>query len=354
MVAPPVETQTPIMKKKVAIVILNWNGQRYLEKFLPALLNSTYPNLAIIVGDNGSTDQSISFIKEHFPSVEIIDNKENFGFAEGYNRVLREVVADYFVLLNSDVEVTPNWIDPVIEMMEANQRIGAAQPKIRSFHDRTHFEHAGAAGGYIDWLGYPFCAGRILETTEKDTGQYQQPREIFWASGAALFIRREAWLAAGGFDKDFFAHMEEIDLCWRLKLLGYKISYCPQSSVYHVGGGTLHKENPFKTYLNFRNNLFMLQKNLPFWQAIFIIFIRFWLDFIALIRFFLEGKRKDAWAISKAHVSFFRNFGKTVYKRKQINRQKAKITGIYRASIIWAYFILKRKTFQKLNPEKFT
>jgi len=340
------------MKKKVAIVILNWNGKEHLEKFLPSVQMSTYPNLDIIVGDNGSTDLSTIFIKEHYPTIKLIENKDNLGFAAGYNRVLQQVDADYFVLLNSDVEVRADWIEPVIELMEADKAIGAAQPKIRSFHHRNQFEHAGAAGGYIDWLGYPFCAGRILETTETDTGQYNHSKEVFWASGAAFFIRKEAWISAGGFDKDFFAHMEEIDLCWRLKQLGYKIFYCPQSCVYHVGGGTLHKENPFKTYLNFRNNLFMLQKNLPFWQAVTIIFIRFWLDFIALLRFLLEGKKKDALAVSKAHVNFFRNFGRTAQKRKGI-REKKKVTGVYRASIIWAYFILGRKTFQHLNPRKF-
>lgn len=340
------------MNKKVAIVILNWNGKDHLEKFLPSVCASTYPNLEIIIGDNGSTDESVQFIQTRYPSLTLIKNKENFGFAEGYNRVLKQVEADYFILLNSDVQVNPRWIEPVIELMETDKRIGVAQPKILSFHDKTSFEHAGAAGGFIDYLGYPFCAGRILDNTEVDHGQYNYSKEIFWASGAAFFIKSEAWRKTSGFDKDFFAHMEEIDLCWRLKLLGYSIYYCPESSVYHVGGGTLNKENPFKTYLNFRNNLIMLQKNLPLIQAISVIFIRFWLDFIALIRFLSEGKRKDALAISKAHVNFFRNFWRNARKRKLIKSKKVKL-GIYRASIIWAYFVLKKRKFSELDDKKF-
>ncbi|MEH6306367.1 glycosyltransferase family 2 protein [Olivibacter sp. CPCC 100613] len=340
------------MNKKVAIVILNWNGKDHLEKFLPSVCASTYPNLEIIIGDNGSTDESVQFIQTRYPSLTLIKNKENFGFAEGYNRVLKQVEADYFILLNSDVQVNPRWIEPVIELMETDKRIGVAQPKILSFHDKTSFEHAGAAGGFIDYLGYPFCAGRILDNTEVDHGQYNYSKEIFWASGAAFFIKSEAWRKTSGFDKDFFAHMEEIDLCWRLKLLGYSIYYCPESSVYHVGGGTLNKENPFKTYLNFRNNLIMLQKNLPLIQAISVIFIRFWLDFIALVRFLSEGKRKDALAISKAHVNFFRNFWRNARKRKLIKSKKVKL-GIYRASIIWAYFVLKKRKFSELDDKKF-
>jgi len=352
MVTSPMETQAHLMNKKVAIVILNWNGKPYLEKFLTSVCSSTYPKLEIVVGDNSSTDGSVAYIQQRFPQVNIIQNQENYGFAEGYNLILKQVKADYFILLNSDVEVGGNWIAPLIELMENDPAIAAAQPKIRSYRDNASFEYAGAAGGYIDCLGYPFCAGRILDTVEVDKGQYNQTREIFWASGAALFIKQEAWARVGGFDKDFFAHMEEIDLCWRLKLLGYKIYYCSATSVYHVGGGTLSKENPFKTYLNFRNSLFMLQKNLPAIKAVFVIFIRFWLDFLALIRFLLAGQKKDALAISKAHISFFRNFAKTRRKRQQI-RQKTATTGVYKASIIWAYFVLGRKKFSQLNRKKF-
>lgn len=353
MVASSLETQTYHMIKKVAIVILNWNGKDHLEKFLPSVCLSTYPNLEIIIGDNGSTDNSIPFIKGNYPALKIIETGANLGFAEGYNQVLRNVEADYMVLLNSDVEVTSNWIEPVITLMEADPSIAACQPKICSYDQKDEFEHAGAAGGFIDKFGYPFCAGRILDTTEIDHGQYNNSKEIFWASGAALFVRTEAWNNVQGFDKDFFAHMEEIDLCWRLKALGYKIWYCSHSIVYHVGGGTLHKENPFKTYLNFRNNLFMLQKNLPFWQALFVISVRFWLDFLALLHFLVQGKRKDAKAVSKAHINFLRNFRKTVAKRKQIKKAKS-TSNVYNGSIIWFYFIKGKKKFSQLDKKRFS
>jgi len=351
MVASSMETQTHIMNKKVAVVILNWNGKHYLEKFLPSICASTYPNLEIVVGDNASTDGSVDFLIENHPTIRIIRFQQNYGFAEGYNRALQEIAADYFVLLNSDVSVTPNWIESMITFMETDTNIAAAQPKILAFHQPTCFEHAGAAGGYMDWLGYPFCAGRVLDTIEIDHGQYNQNTEVFWASGAALFIRSVAWEKVGGFDGDFFAHMEEIDLCWRLKQWGYMIGYCAQSHVFHVGGGTLQKENPFKTYLNFRNNLMMLQKNLPLFQAIYIIFLRLWLDLLAWMRFIWIGQRKDAWAINKAHAHFFRDFKKTAMKRKAVKR-KTVTNGVYRASIIWAYFVLGKRTFDQLNPKK--
>lgn len=341
------------MIKKVAIVILNWNGRSYLEQFLPSICSSNYPNLEIVVGDNGSTDDSIMFLKHHYPQIRQIKTGANLGYAGGYNYVLKQVEADYFILLNSDVKVTKNWIAPVIEMMESDYSIAAVQPKILSYHQKEKFEHAGAAGGYIDKFGYPFCAGRILDTTEIDLGQYNTSREIFWATGAAFFIRQKAWHEMHGLDDDFFAHMEEIDLCWRLKASGHKIWYCAQSTVYHVGGGTLNKESPYKTYLNFRNSLYMLQKNLSFTSAVYIIFIRFWLDLLALIRFLFEGKRKDALAVSKAHVSFFRNFTKTVNKRKKIIRTH-KISGIYNGSIIWDYFMQGIKKYDDLKKENFS
>jgi len=351
MVASSVETQTYIMNKRVAVVILNWNGKSYLEKFLPSVCASTYPNLEIVVGDNASTDDSLTFLVANHPRIRIIKLQQNYGFAEGYNRVLQEVMADYFVLLNSDVSVPSGWIEPMIDFMETDTNMAIAQPKILAYHQPTCFEHAGAAGGYIDWLGYPFCAGRILETLENDHGQYNQNTTVFWASGAALFIRSTAWEKAGGFDSDFFAHMEEIDLCWRLKQLGYGIGYCAQSHVFHVGGGTLQKENPFKTYLNFRNNLMMLQKNLPLFQAIYIIFLRLWLDLLAWMRFIWIGQRKDAWAINKAHAHFFRDLKKTATKRKVIQNKTVK-GGIYRISIIWTYFVWGKKTFGQLDARK--
>jgi GT2 family glycosyltransferase len=293
---------------KVAIVILNWNGLKHLSQFLPSVMQSDWPNLEIVVGDNASSDGSVKFLQNSFPSICIIQNDDNYGFTGGYNRVLKQVEADYYILLNSDIEVTPNWIKPVIELMESDALIAAAAPKIKSYHLQTHFEHAGAAGGFIDSYGYPFCRGRIFYELEEDRGQYNQSGEVFWASGAALFIKKKHWDETGGFDERFFAHMEEIDLCWRLKNMGYKVMYCAESEVYHVGGGTLDKENPFKTYLNFRNNLLLLKKNLPFGRSFFTISLRFWLDLLAIARFMNEGKRKDAWAISRAHQNFVRQY----------------------------------------------
>ncbi len=336
---------------KVSVVILNWNGRFFLEKFLPSVYNSTYPNIEFVIGDNASTDDSVDFVKANYPQIRIIQNDHNYGFAGGYNKVLEQVEADYYILLNSDVEVTTHWIEPVIEMMERENYV-AAQPKIRAFHKKTHFEHAGGAGGYLDQFGYPFCRGRILHVTEEDLGQYDTEEEIFWATGAALFIKSAAWREAQGFDADFFAHMEEIDLCWRLKGMGYKIGYCPQSTVYHVGGGTLQTSNPKKTYLNFRNNLFMLHKNLPLVQALGIIFIRFWLDLVALIHFLLQGKGKDAWAVSRSHQAFFINFFKNSKKRKKYNVSFNK-KGLYKKSIIWDFYVNKIQKFSDLSAKNF-
>ena len=357
MVAPQVEiyaggfeqmTNTP----KVAIVILNWNGINYLRDFLPPIMASTWPNLDIVVGDNGSSDGSLEFLRTEYPAIKIIENKANYGFTGGYNRVLTQVRADYLILLNSDVEVLPNWIDPVITLMESDEQIAAAAPKIRSYHQKTHFEHAGAAGGFIDKLGYPFCRGRIFYEIEEDKGQYDVPGEIFWATGAALFIKKKYWDISGGFDETFFAHMEEIDLCWRLKNMGYKVMYCPQSVVYHVGGGTLNSENPFKTYLNFRNNLLLLKNNLPFWRAFFVINLRFWMDLIALFRFLAEGKRKDAWAISRAHQNFVRRLFSKKHNQSNIApRQSKQLTGTYSRSIVWDFFVGKKTRFTDLEQQ---
>jgi GT2 family glycosyltransferase len=292
---------------KVAIVILNWNGVEHLRTFLPSVVASEWPNLEIVLGDNASTDSSVAFVSSHYPQIRIIRNNANYGFTGGYNRVLEKVDADYYILLNSDVEVPTGWIKPVIDLMETDPLIAAAAPKIKAYNQRTHFEHAGAAGGFIDEFGYPFCRGRVFYEIEEDKGQYNQSGEVFWASGAALFIKKKYWDEAKGFDDRFFAHMEEIDLCWRLKNSGYKVMYCAESEVFHVGGGTLNTENPFKTYLNFRNNLLLLKKNLPFWRSVFVITIRFWMDLLALFRFINEGKKKDALAVSKAHRNFVKN-----------------------------------------------
>jgi len=342
-------TNTP----KVAIVILNWNGVKYLRDFLPSVLTSIWPNLDIVVGDNGSTDGSIDFLRQHYPTIRIIQNDQNYGFTGGYNRVLEQVEADYFILLNSDVEVHPGWIAPVISLMESDALIAAAAPKIKAFAEKDHFEHAGAAGGFIDEYGYPFCRGRMFYEIEQDKGQYEQSGEIFWASGAAMFVKKKYWVEAGGFDDRFFAHMEEIDLCWRLKNMGYKVVYCAESEVYHVGGGTLNTENPFKTFLNFRNNLLLLRNNLSFWRGMVIIFIRFWMDLLAIVRFLNEGKRKDAWAVSRAHQNFvvqlFKGGGPKRNKRSNLHTLK----GMYRGSIVWDFFMKKKHVFSSLDPQKF-
>lgn len=337
------------MNPSVAVVILNWNGKAFLEQFLPSILRSEYDNLKIVVGDNASTDDSIAFVKANFPSIEIITNEINYGFAGGYNRILERVEADYYVLLNSDVEVIPNWIKPVIDLMEADKQIAAAQPKIKSYHSKNQFEYAGAAGGFLDIYAFPFCRGRIFNVYEEDQKQYEEQKEIFWASGAAFFIKSKYWKETGGLDADLFAHMEEIDLCWRLKNLGYKIMYCPDAEVYHVGGGTLQTENPFKTYLNFRNNLIIMQKNLPAGDAAFRIFIRMWIDFIAWWHFLLTGKPKFTLAVTKGHWHFVKAIFKTAQKRQQIQKPYAEHAGVYNSSIVWAFFIKKIKYFNGLG-----
>jgi GT2 family glycosyltransferase len=337
------------MEPSVAVVILNWNGLSFLKRFLQSVVDTNYSNLQVIVGDNASTDGSVAFIQQNFPSIQIIQNKRNYGFAEGYNRVLEQVKAEYFVLLNSDVLVPENWITPVISMMHADPSIAAAQPKIKWFDDPSRFEYAGAAGGFLDCFGFPFCRGRIFNNNEVDHGQYNDPIEVFWASGAALFVKRACWIEVGGLDPDLFAHMEEIDVCWRLKNLGYKIMFCPDSEVFHVGGGTLNAENPFKTYLNFRNNLYILQKNLQIGEAYSTIFLRFWIDFVALLHFALTGKFRHAAAVSKAHFSFLSNIRKTAAKRKRLQRPFLEHTGVYHSSIVWAFFINKITSFSKLH-----
>lgn len=334
---------------KVSVVILNWNGIDFLRSFLPSVVANTYPNVEIVVGDNASTDGSVDFLRDAYPEITIITNDNNYGFAGGYNKVLTQVNADYFVLLNSDVEVDQGWVEPVIDMMERDSQIAAAQPKVRSFKNKDSFEYAGAAGGFMDKFGYPFCRGRIFDTVERDESQYDEPSEIFWASGAALFIRKDRWIEMGGLDEDFFAHMEEIDLCWRLKNGGYKIMYCPASKVYHVGGGTLNSENPYKTYLNFRNNLVLIQKNYSFGQASYVIFCRLWLDFLALLKFVSAGKMQSALAISKAHRYFFAHIFKNAKKARAISTNNFNNTGLLDESIVWQYFVNGKKKFSLLK-----
>lgn len=337
------------MEPSVAVVILNWNGLSFLKSFLPQVLGTDYTNLQVIVGDNASTDGSVRFLQESYPGIRVIQNPVNHGFAGGYNQVLSQVNADYYVLLNSDVQVPKNWIRPIIEVMEKDPMIAAAQPKIKSFNEPLKFEYAGAAGGFLDKFGFPFCRGRIFDVIEDDQGQYDDAVEIFWASGAALFVKSVCWKQVGGLDPDFFAHMEEIDVCWRLKNLGYKVVYCPSAEVFHVGGGTLNSTNPFKTYLNFRNNLYLLQKNLPAKEMYTMLFARIWIDFIAWIHFLLKGEFKFAWAINKAHFNFFQHYRKTAGKRTTQQLPFQTLTGVYHGSIVWAFFISKIKLFNKLN-----
>jgi GT2 family glycosyltransferase len=332
----------------VAVVILNWNGKALLEQFLPGVMKSEYPDLQIIVGDNASTDDSVAFTKANYPDIKVMVNDHNYGFAEGYGKLLEQIEADYYVLLNSDVEVPANWIQPVIDAMQADDEIAAAQPKIKWQKSKTQFEYAGAAGGYLDLHGFPFCRGRLFDTVEEDNNQYNDQKEIFWASGAALFIKSKCWKEAGGLDPDFFAHMEEIDLCWRLKNMGYKIIYCPDAEVYHVGGGTLSSNNPYKTYLNFKNNLVIMQKNLPLSDAYSRIFIRMCIDFVAWLHFLLQGKTQFAWAVNKAHYHFLSSLSKNGAKRTKKQIDFLKHAGQYPSSIVWAYFIKKIRYFTQL------
>lgn len=339
-------------KTKVSIVILNWNGKRFLEKFLPLLIQHNSPIAKIIIADNASEDDSVDFLKKHHPDIRIIQNTENGGFAKGYNDALSQVDAEYYVLLNSDIEVTVNWIDPVIDLMDKDKSIAACQPKIRSFNNQEEYEYAGAAGGYIDKYGYPFCRGRIFQSLEKDEGQYDDVAEIFWATGACMFVRAELYHKLGGLDNDFFAHMEEIDFCWRLKNTGYKIVYCPNSVIFHVGGGTLPKNNPRKTFLNFRNNFFLLYKNLPSGKLFPVFFVRFFLDGLAGMKFLFEGHFKDVFAVTKAHFSFYFSIGKLRKKRKLIKHSD--VSCIYGKSIVFEHYLNKKNSFVQLDTECFS
>jgi GT2 family glycosyltransferase len=326
--------------KKIAVVILNWNGAKLLEQFLPSVVAFS-EEATIYVADNASTDNSIDVIQTQFPSVKIIQNSGNFGFAKGYNEALQLVEEPYYALVNSDIEVTENWLVPIIKMFENEPETAIIQPKILDFKKKTHFEYAGAAGGFIDKLGYPFCRGRIFETIEEDKNQYDDEIPIFWASGACFFIRKEVYRKLNGFDPDFFAHQEEIDLCWRAFNLGYQTKFTYKSTVYHVGGATLQQSNPKKTFLNFRNSLLMLVKNLPKSQLFPIIFLRLCLDGLAGIQFIFKGKFSHCWAIIKAHFAFY-SIGYQFYKKRTPNQR----SDYYKInSIIYRYFIKNGKVF---------
>lgn len=328
---------------KVAIVILNWNGKKLLEQFLPFVIEHS-KEAAIYVADNASTDDSVNYIKTTFPTITIVQNKENGGYAKGYNDALKNIEADVFCLLNSDVEVTPNWLTPVIKTFKTQDSTAIIQPKILDYNNKTYFEYAGAAGGFIDKYAYPYCRGRIFNTLEKDQGQYNDTSEIFWASGACLFIRAKLFRALNGFDESFFAHMEEIDLCWRAKNNGYHIKYVGASTVYHVGGATLKNTNPKKTFLNFRNSLFTLTKNANGF-ILGKVFIRLILDGIAALKFLLEFKPKHTLAILKAHFSYYSHLNRLLNQRKVL---KSKIKYYQRTSIVFDYFVNKKTNYKSL------
>ncbi len=334
---------------KTAVVILNWNGKSFLEKFLPGVVENS-PNAEVVVADNASTDDSVAWVEKNHPEVTIVQLDKNEGFCRGYNLALKQIEADYYVLLNSDVEVTPNWLEPKVKLLDENPDIAACQPKIRAYHEKESFEYAGGAGGYIDRYGFPLCRGRLFQSLEKDNGQYDDSREIFWATGACMTIRSEVFHELGGFDERFFAHMEEIDLCWRIQNLGKKIFYCSDSLVYHVGGGTLSASNPKKTYLNFRNGLFLLAKNLPKRQFLQTIFPRMVLDGIAGVKFILSGAPKDTWAIFKAHMAFYGSLPSLPAIRKKIGRKKhfPYMNGVLGHSIVYKHFVNKKNTFSEL------
>ena len=325
---------------KLAVVILNWNGISLLKQFLPSVVQFS-KEATIYVADNASTDGSVAFVKEHYPAIKIIQNSSNYGFAEGYNQALQQVDADLYALINSDIEVTENWLQPILATFENEKNTAILQPKILDLKRKDYFEYAGAAGGYIDKFGYPFCRGRLFKTVEKDVGQYNDQTTIFWASGACFFIKGDVYKELKGFDKDFFAHQEEIDLCWRAINKGYSIQYCPQSVVYHVGGATLQQGNPLKTFLNFRNSLLMLIKNLPKNQLFTIVFIRMVLDGIAGLQFLFQGKGKHFVAIIKAHIAFYSLFRKNYAKRDTMQVQHY----YNKKSIVYHYFIEKRHVF---------
>ncbi|MDH6309762.1 GT2 family glycosyltransferase [Dysgonomonas sp. PFB1-18] len=338
--------------KKVAVVILNWNGKELLEEFLPSVLQyTTHPDVEIVVADNGSTDDSLLFLENTYPPVTRIVLPQNYGFADGYNRALREIDAKYFVLLNSDVEVTDNWLIPVIEYLDTHRDIAAAQPKIRAQRNKPYFEYAGASGGFIDKYGYPFCRGRIFQRVEEDLAQYDEPIDVLWATGACLIIRSEEFFTAGGFDASFFAHMEEIDLCWRLNCRGKRIVCLPFSTVYHVGAATLKKESPRKTFLNFRNNLLMLYKNLPQKHLKRVMIIRLILDYIAAVQFTLTGKYANAKEVIRAHKDFYdnrRNY-RSARQENLTKRTVNQVKTIYPKSVLAAYYLRFVRVYSKLK-----
>lgn len=338
-------------KKKVAIVILNWNGAALMERFLPSVVRYSPEEMAeVVVADNGSTDDSLALLAEKFPSVRVVRFDRNYGFAEGYNRALQQIDTPYAVLLNSDVEVTPGWLEAPLRRLDASPEVAAVQPKLLAERARDQFEYAGAAGGFMDKYGYPFCRGRIFQEIETDRGQYDAEADILWATGACLFVRTEVYRAVGGLDAKFFAHQEEIDMCWRMRARGYRIVCVPESVVYHVGGGTLNAESPRKTFLNFRNNLLMLYKNLPEKELHRVMRLRFWLDYLAALKFLLEGHPANARAVREARREFHRLVPE--YRETRIvNQQLAvvkEIPELKSFSLLWQFYVRGKKHYGQL------
>jgi GT2 family glycosyltransferase len=339
------------MMTEIAIVILNWNTKEQLQAFLPSVINySRDESVEVIVVDNGSTDGSVEFLEQKYPDLRTILFERNYGFTGGYNKALAQIDAKYYVILNSDIEVTSNWLKPLKACLDNDPTVAACMPKMKSWQNREYFEYAGAAGGFIDKFGYPFCRGRILDTVEKDTGQYDEYSKVFWATGACIFVRSELFHRLGRFDDDFFAHMEEIDFCWRLNNHGYSIRYVPRSVVYHVGGGTLPKENPFKLFLNYRNNLFLLYKNLPQKKFYPLLITRIILDWLSALVFLLQGKGKSVLSVFSAHRKFVASLNRLKKKRK-LNKlpDKELPEQVYRKSILFQYFVKKRRCFSELD-----
>lgn len=338
---------------KTAVVILNWNGIKFLKQYIQFLVDFSSIHTEIYVIDNASTDESLSYLQKNFPQIKLIINKENYGFAKGYNEGLKHIDAEYYCLLNSDVEVSPHWDENIIAFMDQNPEVAVCQPKLLSFFHKDEFEYAGASGGFIDVYGYPFCRGRLFSTMEKDNNQYDDIIEVFWATGACMFVRKKVFWDLGGLDDDFFTHMEEIDFCWRVKNAGYKVMCFPASVVYHYGGGTLAMGSPKKTFYNFRNNLIMLYKNLPKNRLLLVFSLRLFYDMVAALRFLLDSGIKDFMAVFSAHFAFIKTIKQSHYKRKQIQPSSAIISKMYKKNITVQYFLYKKKKFSDLNINDF-
>ena len=336
---------------KTAIVILCWNGRKFLETFVPSLLQFQSADSDIVVADNASTDDSVSFLQKNFPTVRVITLDKNYGFAEGYNQAIRKIDSEYIVLMNQDVAVSSNWLPPLLALMDTDPSIGAVHPRIHAHLQPQQFEYAGAAGGWIDKYGYTFCRGRVFDVTEEDHNQYGQDAEVFWASGACMLVRKKVYESLGGLDGSFFAHMEEIDFCWRLKNAGYKVMYCAGAVVFHLGGGSLPKSDPFKTYLNFRNNLVMIAKNLPEKRKR-ILLTRILSDQLAALRFLFTWQAGDFMAVQKAHWYFITHWHHISRHRTNTPLHFLKMTGVYNGSVVWDYFVRKKKTFTEVVPQE--